>query len=180
MEGNRVMKQYISEEYRQLNAELHKTNKVFGNGRNKWMPCIKQIAREVSIKTVLDYGCGKGNLVEALRKVGFVVEGYDPAVAKYEAIPESGSDLVVCCDVLEHVEEEFVEDVLDRLKELSSTAFFAVIAMRPSNKILSDGRNTHITLFPSEKWMELLQSRFPEGSRISYRNKNKLIFKWMK
>ena len=170
----------ISEKYKKLNIELHQSNEIFGNGGDKWLFKIQQLAGRTNSKSILDYGCGKGELIHVLKKQGFEVQGYDPAVEEWGNYPICKVDMVVCCDVLEHVEEEFVVATLDKLKELSRKAFFAVIALRPSNKVFSNGDNTHITLLSAEEWMERLFKRFVKGKRLSWKNPNKLLFEWHK
>lgn len=170
----------ISEKYKKLNIELHRSNEVFGNGGGKWVSMIEQLARKTNSKSILDYGCGKGKLIKALRKKGFEVQGYDPAVKEWDNYPIHKVDMIVCCDVLEHVEEGFVDATLDELRGLSRKAFFAVIALTPSNKVFSNGDNAHITLLSAEEWMERLLKRFVKGKRLPWKNPNKLLFEWSK
>ena len=170
--------QLISDSYRKLNQELHQSNESFGNGGDKWTLQIQAIAKGMEVVSILDYGCGKGRLGQALEKRGFKVQGYDPAVEQWSTYPEHSVDMVVCCDVLEHVEKEFMDATLDGLRNLSKKAFFAVVALRPSNKTLPNGDNAHITLFSAEKWMKELTHRFTGGERLFWRNQNKLLFKW--
>ncbi len=110
-------------------------------------------------KDVLDYGCGKGNLGEKLKKLGIEVMNYDPAIPEFSKDP-TPADLVVCTDVMEHVEPEFVDEVLDHIKSLSRKAAYFVIAFTESKKFLPDGRNSHICIEPPEWWEEKLLKRF--------------------
>jgi glycerol-3-phosphate cytidylyltransferase-like family protein len=63
-------------------------------------------------KTVLDYGCGPGHLVQMLRERGAQAFGRDPYLApryshcrlgRLEAIADDQYDVLVCREVLEHV-----------------------------------------------------------------------------
>jgi 2-polyprenyl-3-methyl-5-hydroxy-6-metoxy-1,4-benzoquinol methylase len=59
---------------------------------------------------------------------------------------------VVCTDVLEHVETvEILGTVLTHLRQLARKAVLLVVATRPSNKTLADGRNAHL-LQHEEAW----------------------------
>ena len=172
--------QYITKEYKELNRELYRTSEKFGNAvGDRWLPQIKELSDKVGgVITILDYGCGRGNLVRTLNQEGFEAMGYDPAVEEWNNTPMDPVDMVVCCDVLEHVEYEFIEVTLDRLKRLATKAFFAVIALRPSDKTLADGRNAHISLLSSEKWLSLLNSKFIGGRRLNRNTKSKIHYGW--
>lgn len=106
--------------------------------------------------TVLDYGCGKGALKRAL---GVPIAEYDPAVAEHAAAP-SGANLVVCSDVLEHVEPDCLDAVLDHLQALTLRVGYFVIATRKAKKQLADGRNAHLIVEPGKWWMRKLEQRF--------------------
>jgi 2-polyprenyl-6-hydroxyphenyl methylase / 3-demethylubiquinone-9 3-methyltransferase len=90
-----------------------------------------------SMQSVLDVGCGGGLLAEEFAKHGYTVTGVDPAeeslacarkhteasklkieyrLGKGEALPfeDASFDMVLCCDVLEHV-----DDVVRVLGELA-------------------------------------------------------------
>ena len=66
---------------------------------------------------MLDYGAGKGRLGEALRKMlpnPPVIHCYDPAAPEWAGEP-APCEMVVCIDVLEHVEPGYLDPVLDDL-----------------------------------------------------------------
>jgi 2-polyprenyl-3-methyl-5-hydroxy-6-metoxy-1,4-benzoquinol methylase len=104
----------------------------------------------------LDYGCGQGALGRALNQE---ISEYDPAIAGKDSSPQP-ADLVICTDVLEHIEPECLESVLDHLKSLTKEALFAVISTRPAKKTLADGRNAHLIIEPWSFWEEKLARRF--------------------
>ena len=68
------------------------------------------------------------------------IQCYDPGVPEYADKP-SPAEFVFCCDVLEHIEPEYLDDVLDHLEELTEKILFATVHTGPAGKILSDGRN---------------------------------------
>jgi SAM-dependent methyltransferase len=143
----------ITEEYRALNAELHKSGKFGGSGY-KHAAEIRKIIQAKGICSVLDYGCGQGTLAKEL--TGVDVRQYDPAIPKFSALPET-ADLVVCTDVLEHVEPDCLKWVLKHIEELAEKAIYLSIALRPDGKkILPDGRNPHLIVKPWEWWIETL------------------------
>ena len=87
------------------------------------------------------------------------IQNYDPAVPEYSK-PPAPADLVVCTDVLEHVEPEMLDGVLDDLKRLTLHYFYGEIAIVPAKKTLADGRNAHLTVHPIGWWLPKLCERF--------------------
>lgn len=142
----------ITEEYKLLNEKLHETNKGYGTSGAKWAPHIEGFAKMVGTTDVLDYGCGKSTLAQNLP---FTIKQYDPAIPKYSSTPEA-ADIVVCTDVLEHIEPELVDNVIRDIRELTNKAAFLVIANRPAKKVLEDGRNAHLIQENEEWWLNKL------------------------
>jgi hypothetical protein len=67
---------------------------------------------------------------------------------------------VVCLDVLEHIEEECIDDVLDHLEELTEAFGFFSIDTGPAKKVMADGRNAHVLQRPPEWWLPRIMCRF--------------------
>ena len=163
----------ITETYRQLNVEMHAdTERMYGVGGHNWGQQVFDLARQCGATSILDYGCGKGTLKDALDSVVvppeernvdgtafFVVDEYDPAIPGKQTKPIH-ADLVVCCDVLEHVEPECLYSVLDDIRNISRIAVLLVVATRPAKKVLSDGRNAHLINEAPEWWLPKLISRW--------------------
>ncbi|MGI9504503.1 MAG: methyltransferase domain-containing protein, partial [Geminicoccaceae bacterium] len=117
------------------------------------------ILKHQPIRSVLDYGCGKGTLGEGFRRrYPFCrFAEYDPVTRPDWPDP---ADLVVCVDVLEHIAPEYLEKVLDHLSELTLRAGFLAIATRPANKTLPDGRNAHLIIESNEWWQSKIAEHF--------------------
>ena len=147
----------ISDEYRALNSALHDSNERYGAGGHRWARLVKHLVERHRLADVLDYGCGKQTLKKALP--GIKVHGYDPAFKELAATPQP-ADLVVCGDVLEHVEPEKLDAVLDDLARCTRRFAFLVVATRPARKVLSDGRNAHLSQMPGSRWLERILPRF--------------------
>lgn len=143
------MNSLISEEYRAQNAEMHARGN-YGFKGDKWAPMVSQICSKVKTASILDYGAGQGSLARALP--GLNVQNYDPAVPEI-AEPPDPADLVVCTDVLEHIEPGCLNNVLDDLRRLTIKTVFLVIATRPAVKTLPDGRNAHLIVQDAQWWM---------------------------
>jgi hypothetical protein len=147
-------KNLITSEYQKLNKELHDSNKHYGTSGASYLKDIFRIMDMFKSNDILDYGCGKSTLQHNLP---FEIKQYDPAVPKY-ANPPSKADIVVCTDVLEHIEPECLESVLKDILRLSKKGIFLSIATRPAKKFLSDGRNAHLIVQPAIWWLNILTS----------------------
>lgn len=164
------MKEVISKAQLDLNANLHDTDDKYGNrddgaGVATRLPSAILRLHELGIcSSVLDYGTGKGALTRRLRKElpdSISVQGYDPAVEIYADRPENPVDLLVCLDVLEHIEMNKIDAVLRDIHKLTTQFCYLVIDLQPAVKSLSDGRNAHILLAPPEWWIGRISQLFP-------------------
>lgn len=150
----------ISEAYRDLNRELHSRGS-FGHGGARWADAINKMAQVNGYETILDYGCGAGSLKQELEKqpVPFTVLEYDPAIEGKDGKPAK-VDMVVCSDVLEHIEPDCLYAVLDDIHSIARKLVFLVIATRPAAKVLADGRNAHLIVERYEWWLNKLLNRW--------------------
>lgn len=143
----------ISEEYRKQNAQLHAERPDYGRlGASKWADTVRKLADKYRATTILDYGCGKGLLRGALMIYGLDVRNYDPAIEEWAGTPEP-AELVVCNDVLEHIEPDCLEAVLDDLKRVTARVGMFVVATDPAKKTLPDGRNAHLIQQTARWWL---------------------------
>lgn len=148
----------ISEEYRQLLAQLHQERTDFGTSSPMYADMISGIIEKYQPEEMLDYGAGKQALKDALGiKDGYFA--YDPSIPEIASDP-SPADLVVCTDVLEHVEPIFLQHVLDDLKRLTKKVGFFAIHTGAALNILPDGRNAHIIQEPARWWVKHLIKRW--------------------
>ena len=148
-------------------SQLHQT-KRYGHTANSYLPHVRACMVDARPNRVLEYGCGRSQLGEFLKAPGLTWLRYDPALPEFAALPAGPVDFVVCTDVMEHIPEEDVEDVLRHIASLSSKVFFN-IATRPAKNILPNGRNAHYTVWPTERWVELLKKYFPEAEAVHVR-----------
>jgi uncharacterized Rossmann fold enzyme len=150
----------ISEEYRALNAQLHRDNLAYGVGGAKHAPTVLRLAESIGARSVLDYGCGKSQLAKA---IPYGINEYDPAVPGKDESPKP-ADLVCCTDVLEHVEPEKIEHVLRDLRRVTLKVGFFTIHTGPAQKVLADGRNAHVLQRDKAWWAKMLGHYFQVGS----------------
>jgi hypothetical protein len=149
----------ISDEYRALNTQLHRDNLAYGVGGGKYAPEVLKIADRLKTHSILDYGSGKGYLAKA---IPFPIWEYDPAIPEKSASPRA-ADLVVCSDVLEHIEPDRLGFVLDDLKRCVKQIGYFVIHTGPAMKTLADGRNAHLIQQPAAWWTAQLEKFFQVG-----------------
>jgi hypothetical protein len=148
----------ISDTYKELNRKLHKDNEHYGVSGRKYLDVVRPLSNHGRF-TILDYGCGKATLKAALGPA-YKVTNYDPCVKEYEERP-APHDIVICTDVMEHVEPEHIDNVLKDIRSLTKQVAFFSISIVPALKVLDDGRNAHISLHPIAWWKErLLQCGF--------------------
>ena len=145
----------ISDSYREQNRKLHETG-MYGISGHKHVTHVKYLSTSLMTVDILDYGCGNRTLEQTL---GFQIKNYDPAISGLDTPPEP-ADIVVCTDVLEHIEPEYLESVLDDLKRVTKRAAYCVVDLIPAKKTLPDGRNAHLILESGNWWLEKLIPRF--------------------
>lgn len=149
-----TVKDLASDSYRKQLSSLHRREKWGADGEKHTL-AVKAMIAETGARTVLDYGCGRGLLAESM-KPQRVME-YDPGIPGKEGMPKP-VDLTVCTDVLEHVEPDKLDQVLDHIYRLSALAAYIVIATRPANAVLPDGRNAHLIVQDAQWWQDKLAS----------------------
>lgn len=149
----------ISESYREQNRKLHEEKGSYGAGHQtrQWYQMIAHIAGKMNAVSILDYGAGKGMFAQAYPHL--MVEQYDPAIPGFDTPPEP-HDLVICLDVLEHIEPELLDNVLDDLQRCTKKAAFLTVNMWPARKVLPDGRNAHLIQKPVDWWIPKLIARW--------------------
>jgi hypothetical protein len=148
--------QMFSPEYKTIQEKFHIDRPDYGTSGKVYSEQVFNVARSLQTRDILDYGCGKCTLAKSLP---FAIQNYDPFIPEYAAAPNP-ADLVVCTDVMEHVEDGYVNSVLADIKQLAKKAAFFQIATRSAGKTLPDGRNAHLIVAPSQWWIEKLNRFF--------------------
>ena len=139
------------------------------------VPCII----ELDAKSVLDYGCGQSKLYKRLSVNGAKAFRYDPSIPEINTVPTDHVDLVINTDVLEHIPEPDVDDVIAHIRKIGNNCFFN-IHTGPAKEILPSGENAHCTIHTPEWWNNKIKKYYPD-SRISLINDEGCIIKtWPK
>lgn len=159
----------ITPDYRHQLIELHKERQNFGKASHGFVQTVFDLCSVMDTTDVLDYGCGKGELNIGLP---FGIQQYDPAIRKYSGRPRP-ADLVVCTDVLEHIEPDCLEEVLKDLKALTKIKALLGIPMYEARRILPDGRNAHLIIENDEWWSEKITAAGFEIEKMQVNNREK-------
>jgi len=159
---------------------------ISGYENYKWMP-TRSIPEALDIQeyfdfnTCVDYGCAKGFLVHALRIIGCDAYGEDiseyavtnchPEVEEYISLPnETKYDLLICKDVLEHIEVKDIPGVLENFKD-KSHQFFFTIPLGDNDRFRIREYEvdiTHVTKKDEEWWINMFESQGFKLSKFSY------------
>jgi hypothetical protein len=150
----------ISEQYQKQQQHLHETAE-YGVVSIQYAPMVTQIIDKLEISHLLDYGAGsRMNLVKHIKpKNKLTYQAYDPGVPELAGAPVP-AQMVACIDVLEHIEPEYLDNVLDHLLSLTEAVTFLTIHTGPAGKFLQDGRNAHLIQEPMDWWLPKIMKRF--------------------
>lgn len=162
-----------------LYTELHRKDTTYGATGVKYFneACTFIDNFDGVVKTVLDYGCGKGALIKRLAKTYPEIKfyGYDPCVDGYTTLPDvKHFDLVLCTDVLEHVPLLEIDDVVKEISGLSQYVMFALDHCKAYAE-LPDGTNAHCTIKPISWYVSKFDKHFNELTVLECREKFKHI-----
>lgn len=153
----------ISDAYRALNVELMRTREHWGTGGQRFYYLVVELIERFHAKTVLDFGCGRGTLGNAIMgrdkqhaPIAVTWFDYDPAIAGKHTLP-AHADLVCCTHVLEHVEPELLPATIRQLGSIARAGLLIAVPHRPSAAVLPDGRNCHLTVKSATWWQAKLK-----------------------
>lgn len=166
-----VKQELITTPYRDLNKQLHESNPMYGTSGIKHVETVTKLAKSTGAESVLDYGCGKGLLAKGL---SFPIWEYDPAIPGKDELPRP-ADLVVCTDVLEHIEPDLLRPVLTDLARCVKKVGYFVIHTGPAKKTLADGRNAHLIQKEKPWWEKVLRKFFEVAKVIEEKNELRII-----
>ena len=161
----------ILEKYKIWYQDLHENTNYFrGFSLKFFIPNLSSLIRDSNIHTALDYGCGKAELHETfrLKKLWGLhkLDKYDPGVKEWSDLPTSSYDLVFCIDVMEHIEDDDVDNILRHIYSLTNKIAFFSISTRPATKRLPDGTNVHKAIHPEQWWRDRIDAIFKDKLAI--------------
>ena len=144
----------------------HDQHKGYGNSlTDTRVEEIAELINRTSSKTLLDFGCGKGirykdKSVE--KKFGIMPTLYDPAIEKFNTLPSTNFDGIFSTDVMEHIPEDEIDEILSYKFEHANKFVYIGICVIPAVTHLSTGENAHCTVKPFDWWLEKIKSHNPK------------------
>lgn len=158
----------VTDDYAKQLQQMHQKHSI-GFGVEPPSKLV-EIINQNSIQSILDYGCGEGNMMNKIQELfpNIKIYGYDPGVERFNSIPEK-TDLVYSADVLEHFEPEFIDDGLRKVFAIAPIHYHN-IACHPAKKTLPDGRNCHLIIEQPDWWLEKIKSILDSSYKIVYTN----------
>lgn len=160
------MSNYI-EQYK----EIHIKNPKYGSNND---PAAKpsevlKLVKQNDCQYVLDYGCGKGVLVEFFNNNSITCEGFDPAVEEFFNKPshKTGYDCITCLDVLEHIPYNGIDILLSDICSYNAQYTLFNVALRKASQLLPNGSNAHLIVEDKDWWFCKLHNTFPKHKIIT-------------
>ena len=162
--------QVISPEYLAQQQAMHAMPRGYGGVTAESeivANLVLNAVEEHKPKAVLDYGAGKGHMGELLFINGYRGDyrPYDPAIPFWARRPDP-APLVLCLDVLEHIEPDLLDNVLADLQRVTVDRGIFSVCHREAKKALPDGRNAHLIVQPQAWWTQRLATRWPIDDEI--------------
>ncbi len=164
--------QELIDQYREIHA-----SQSYGTTAIRNLRFIRPEIELLKPATILDYGCGQSNLMDALKlDCPVKTSRYDPAIAAIADKPPGVFDLLINIDVLEHIEEDDLDEVIADMRTSCRNAII-IIDMKPAKAILFDGRNAHVTVRPRSWWQERLSRHFDTLEPVATARSSRAGFK---
>ncbi len=150
------------------------TNKKSDNSWNYGITVVDNLINNFEFKTVLDAGCGSSDVVRYFLSKGYSARGIElsRSVLKQYArdllskkivtqgslaklpYPDNSFDVIFSSEVLEHIPEEDISEVVNEFYRVSKKIIFLTISLRPS----SNFNKYHITLKDRDWWENQFQN----------------------
>lgn len=153
----------MRKEFEDMYGKMHKNNADLFNGSALVLHAqtIHDMIERSRSKTLLDYGCGKGYQYSKQKLhdeyfYGILPTLYDPGVPGIDKIPEGEFDGVFCTDVLEHIPESVIPDILSEIFDKANKFVYLGICTIPSKSYLPTGEDSHVTIKPFDWWVDLI------------------------
>lgn len=149
----------------------------YGASSNLYLDQIGEVVRKLNPSSILDYGCGRSDLVAHFWRDGKrVIKRYDPAINEFKEMPGGEFDLVLCCDVMEHIPMRHVDRVFKDIRLKSQRVIF-VISQKPARAKLPNGDNAHVTLLSTTEWIRWIDEIFGKAVLVPTKWENTLMVK---
>jgi len=166
-------------EYTNQYSAIHNSEN-YGVSSENFKDFISILIDDIKVNNVLDYGCGKSKLSDELaKKLNIKNYKYDPSIEGLDNIPVNKVDLIINTDVLEHIPEDILDNVLEKIASLSSKVYFNI-----HNGIVAGFKfgeeSPHCTVHPAKWWKSKLQKYFKIVTELESPNyKSSTFITWI-
>ena len=160
----------ISPEYKAHLQRMHSQNPEWGKSAVRFINRIRDMIDTEMPKHILDYGCGKASIARTLKGEypNIALQLYDPGMPEYDHAPKI-ADMIICTDVLEHIEPDKIDDVLEHILSLMVKCGYFVIHTGDCGHRLPDGRPAHLLQQPQIWWeAKLIEAFRPRGFALFF------------
>lgn len=155
--------------------EMHATRYYGSSATELHLATVANVVRELHPQSILDYGCGRSDLVAHFWRDGKRrIARYDPAIPAFKNMHAELFDLVLACDVMEHIPMAYVDKVLKQIRLKSQAAVFT-ISTKPARAKLPDGRNAHVTLLTNSEWQRWISDYFGQVTTLPSASEHELV-----
>jgi cyclopropane fatty-acyl-phospholipid synthase-like methyltransferase len=173
MRNSAIRRLEKSAEYDEIYDEKYYTDVLDSSYKKSCELIAESIVKVFSPKSVVDVGCGPGQLLLALKERGVICRGleYSSAALKicrknaldvtrfdirYDILPkDSNADLVVSTEVAEHLQENYADRFVDILCAIADDV--VMTAAEPAITYVGD--HTHVNEQPKEYWIEKFEDK---------------------
>lgn len=171
--------------YRQSNYKMGETRKLHATRiMNKW-PLLNELNGP---KTLLDVGCGRGEIVEWSNRKGFkaigteivpyLIDKKQVVYAEINDLPfgENTFDYITCLDVIEHLLPGVEIEAFNEFKRVARDRILMTIANFPSRGL--KGEELHINIKPYQEWDNILREIFSDAEVIWHPKRGNISETW--
>ena len=154
------MSNWWIEEYK----KYHREQNDYGNGGalKFHKRHIDDLIQDTKAETLLDFGCGKGDVYKVNDWDWPMPTLYDPAIPEYEELPDGPFDGVLSTDVMEHIPENQIPEIIDQIFSRAERFVYLGIANNEAHDVLSNGTNAHVTRQSVEWWANQVELHAPK------------------
>ena len=150
----------FSETYKKsvaIGAEFHATHKTWsGKGTLQYKEDLKFFIEKYNIKTILDFGCGKGlqySIYNLDKELGVTVTQYDPCIHGLESWPTGQYDMVIALDCIGRVNNDDLVWLYENFSTWASKCVFIAVQLGQAAKIdkqnVENGSESESDFIPS-------------------------------
>lgn len=155
--------------------ELHAGRHYGSSATELHLATVAKVVTALQPGAILDYGCGRSDLVAHFwLDGGRRIERYDPAIPAWKRMPKGLFDLVLACDVMEHIPMAAVDKVLGEIRDKAPLAIFT-ISIKLARAKLPDGSNAHCTLLTHAEWARWIREYFGHVETLRSTSEHELV-----